>query len=122
MTKAQITELNDKLQRMAAELSELLPEGELLKACTSIIRACQKSDNYFGRLLTSTSEREFTSWMSKLEEELDEILFTMDQLEISNQKKGLGQIDDFIRKGYTLVSIYSKCCDFIISKKTEKEE
>ena len=58
--------------------------------------------------------------MDKLEDELDEVVFILDQLEIANKKNRISLVNDFLQEGYSLLSIYSRGIDHVIDKKVKK--
>ncbi len=119
----QVYQLNEKFRKNAVQLSELIPSGGLMSAATTIIRSAQRINEYFVKLLKSNyGERQFNSLMDKLESNMDEIVFILDQLDISNRKKQISRINDFLKEGYNLLSIYSKNFDQVISKRISKEE
>ena len=53
---------------------------------------------------------------------MDEVVYILDQLEIANKKQQVSLIEDFLKEGYGLMSVYSKCYDCIIDKTLAKEE
>lgn len=122
MTLKQIHELNERFQKSAVQLSELIPSGGLTNATSMIIRCMRKVDAAFVKLLKTSSEVEFTKIMSMLESEIDEVIFILDQLEIANKKRQISILNDFLQEGYSLLSIYSKSFDSIIDQKVYKGE
>ncbi|WP_424963710.1 hypothetical protein [Ekhidna sp.] len=122
MTVTQIHELNEKFQKGAVQLSELIPSGTLVQATSMLIRCARKIDDQFLKLLKAPSEMVFNQIMGKLEDETDEVLFILDQLELANKKQKIALINDFVKDGYDLMSIYSKCFDVIIDRKQKEEE
>ncbi len=122
MTVTEIHELNEKFQKSAVQLSELIPSGSLVQATSMLIRCARKIDDKFSKLLAAETEAKFGQIMSILEDESDEVLFILDQLEIANKKQQISLINDFLKEGYDLISLYSKCFDYIIDKKVKEEE
>ena len=122
MTVTQIHELNEKFQKGAVQLSELIPSGTLVQATSMLIRCARKIDDQFLKLLKAPSEMAFNQIMGKLEDETDEVLFILDQLELANKKQKITLINDFLKDGYDLMSIYSRCFDVIIDRKQKEEE
>ncbi|MEO9484067.1 MAG: hypothetical protein ABJG47_11495 [Ekhidna sp.] len=122
MTVTEIHELNEKFQKSAVQLSELIPSGSLVQATSMVIRCARKIDDQFSKLLAASSEAAFGQIMSLLEDETDEVLFILDQLEIANKKQQISLINDFLKQGYNLIALYSKCFDYIIDKKVKEEE
>jgi len=122
MTVTQIHELNERFQKSAVQLSELIPSGTLVQATSMLIRCARKIDEQFLKLLKAPSEVSFNQIMDLLEEETDEVLFILDQLEMANKKQKISLINDFLKEGYDLMSIYSKCFDAIIDRKIGDRE
>ncbi|WP_462251128.1 hypothetical protein [Ekhidna sp.] len=122
MTVTEIHELNEKFQKSAVQLSELIPSGSLVQATSMLIRCARKIDDQFSKLLAASSETKFGQIMNALEDETDEVLFILDQLEIANKKQQISLINDFLKNGYDLIALYSKCFDYIIEQKVKEEE
>lgn len=122
MTLEQIQQLNEKFQKQAVQLSELIPNGTLVQATSMLIRSSREIHQDFLRLLKLNSETKFNQVANRMEEEMDEVVFILDQLEIANKKQQISLIQDFLKEGYVLMSIYSKCFDQVIDKKVYKEE
>ena len=122
MTATQIHELNEKFQKSAVQLSELMPGGSLVQATSMVLRSTRLIDEQFSKVLSASSELRFNQAIDKMEEEMDDVLFVLDQMEIANKKQQISLINDFLKEGYDLISVYSKCLDFIIDQKVEKEE
>ncbi|GAB4231378.1 MAG: hypothetical protein Tsb0034_03700 [Ekhidna sp.] len=122
MTLTQIQELNEGFQKRAVQLSELIPSGGLVSATASIIRSVRTIHDEFLKILSAKEETQFTKIMGALEDEMDEVIFILDQLEIANKKQQISLIEDFLKEGYGLMSVYSKCCDYVIEQKVKQEE
>ena len=122
MTLTQIKELNESFQKKAVQLSELLPTGGLVQATSMLIRSARTINECFAKLLAAKDEAVFNQLLDKMEDEMDEVVFILDQLEIANKKQQLSLVEDFLKEGYELMSVYSKCCDYVIEKKVSKEE
>lgn len=121
MNLAQIQSKNEKFRKAAAQLVELLPHANVVAISTTIIRSSTKVDKLLPSLLYSTQEMQFYKFLDKMEEELDEIVFALDQLALRNQELKTAQLDEFIKYGFDLLSIYSKACDKIIQAKFKEE-
>lgn len=122
MTRSQIQEENEKFQKQAVQLSELIPSGGLVQATSMLIRSTRKIHDCFQKLLKASSEMGFYKTMDKMEEEMDEVVYILDQLEIANRKQQISLIEDFLKDGFDLISVYSKCCDQILEQKALKDE
>lgn len=121
MTLQQLKEQNERFQKSAVQLSELIPSSGLANATSMIIRSAQKLNVLMEKLLRAPSEVAFNQVMDRLEEEIDEIIFVLDQLGNANKKQQIKLINDFLKQGYDLLSVYSKCLDSIIDRYVEKE-
>ena len=122
MTLEQIQQLNEKFQKQSVMLSELIPSGSLVQATSMLIRSSREIHENFMKLLQARSEGQFNKLMQLLEDEMDDVIFILDQLELANKQQKISLIEDFLKEGYELMSIYSKCFDQIIDKKVHKEE
>lgn len=122
MTLEQLYRLNEKFQEEAGQLAELLPGGNMLEFSSLIIRGAKKMDMQLKKLISTKSENSFHTAMSKMEDEMDEIVYMLDRLDEANRSKGMDFITDFIKKGYDLLSIYSICCDQLIERKVKADE
>lgn len=122
MTVTEIHALNEKFQKNAVQLSELIPSGSLVQATSMLIRCARKIDDQFSKLLAADTDVKFGQIMSQLEDETDDVLFILDQLELANKKQQIALINDFLKGGYDLIALYSKCFDYIIDQKVKEEE
>ena len=122
MTLEQIQQLNEKFQKQAVQLSELIPSGSLVQATSMLIRSSREIHEDFIKLLKARTESQFNQLMQRMEDEMDDVIFILDQLELANKQQKISLIEDFLKEGYELMSIYSKCFDQIIDKKVYKEE
>lgn len=122
MTINELEELNEKFQKSAVQLSELMPSSGLANATSLIIRSAQIINKEMRRLVHVASEISFNRIMDKMEEEVDEVLFVLDQLGNANKKQQISLINDFLKEGYELLSVYSRVFDSIIEQRIEKEE
>ena len=59
MTVTEIHELNEKFQKSAVQLSELIPSGSLVQATSMLIRCARKIDDQFSKLLSADTEAKF---------------------------------------------------------------
>ena len=122
MTLQDIQKRNEHFQRKAAGLVDLLPTGGLLDVTTALIRSARLIDKYLTKLVQATNEDQFSLAMKLIEEELDESVFILDRMDQKNRKYKLKIIENFLKEGYDLLSVYSLCCDHIISKRVNKDE
>lgn len=88
---------------------------------SSIIRAAKRLDIVFPKLLSAKTEIRFSTVMDKLEEEMDELIFALDQLADLNRKRQFSALNEFIKFGYDVLSIYSMACDKIIERRITEE-
>ncbi len=122
MTIADIYDLNEKFQKGAVQLSELIPSGGLTEATSLIIRSSRRIHTFLEKMLQADTELLFGKAIGKFEEHMDEIIFILDQLDIANKKQEIRLISDFLKEGYDLLSVYSACVDQIIKEKVGIEE
>ncbi len=122
MTLQDIQKRNEHFQRKAAGLVDLLPTGGLLDVTTALIRSARLIDKYLTKLVQATNEDQFSLAMKLIEEELDESVFILDRMDQKNRKYKLKILEIFLKEGYDLLSVYSLCCDHIISKRVNKDE
>jgi len=122
MTIKELQGLNEKFQNSAIQLSELVPASALVDATSSMIRSARKIDRGMQKLLIVNNEDQFNKTLDRIEEDMDEILFILDQLTNANKKQNILLINDFLKEGYTLLSVYSRCFDLIIDQYVDKED
>lgn len=121
MTLEKLYRLNEKFQQKATEITELIPGANLLEFSSALIRSARKLDNQLRKILSAKSQDSFYTQLERSEEEMDEIIFMLDRLDLLNRKHSSQIITDFVKRGYELLSIYSLCCDQLIERKTQKE-
>ena len=122
MTLEQLHNRNEKFQKDAVTLAEMMPGGNMLEFSSLLIRGAKKVDAKLKILVSAKDETGFNQHMSQMEDELDEMVYMLDKLDQANRSKKVDFISDFLKKGYDLVSLYSMCCDQIISKRMKIEE
>lgn len=122
MTLEQLYERNEKFQKEASELAELFPGGNMLEFSSLLIRGAKKMDGHLKKLISTKSDMAFHSAMSKMEDEMDEIVFMLDRLDEANRKMKMKEIENFIKKGFDILSIYSMCCDQLVERKVKSDE
>lgn len=121
MKLEEIERKNERFRQAAGRINELLPAENLISLCSLMIRSSKKVDQLLQGILQSTKKVQFYRYMDKMEEELDDIVFGLDQLAIVNTDKKVPQLEEFIKYGYDLLQIYSLACDSIIEKRTRQE-
>lgn len=122
MTLEQINQLNEKFQKQAVLISELMPSGRLVEPASMIIRCARQIQKDFIDLLNVRQQYKFKALAGKMEDEMDDIIYVLDQLESANSKRKISIIDDFLKEGYGLMSIYSKCFDQVMEARAIKED
>lgn len=122
MTLKDIRETNEKFQRKAAAMVDLIPGGGFLEVSTAIIRSTRLIDKYLLKLVRSEDEVAFSQAMDLIETELDDAVFILDRIDNKNRTYKLKIIDTFLKEGYDLLSIYSMCCDQLISRRINEDE
>lgn len=122
MNVLDIQKRNEKLQGLAAKCAEAIPGEDLLPYVSIILRSTGKIDAKFPKLLQAKSDMTFYTTLEKIEEEIDEVVYAMDRIHLINQKHEVLKINELIKGGYELLSIYSMACDAIIEKRVKKQE
>lgn len=122
MTLQDIKKRNEHFQQKAAGLVDLMPAGGLLDVTTALIRSTRLIDKYLNKLVSAKTEDQFSQGMKLIEEEIDECVYVLDQMDKKNRKYKLKVLENFLKEGYDLLSIYSLCCDHIIGKRLNKDE
>ena len=122
MTLKDIQERNEKFQKRAAGLVDLIPGGSFLEVSTAIIRSVRLIDKYLIKMIRSKSTSEFDQSIDLIENELDEAVYILDRIDNKNRKYKLQVIETFLKEGYDLLSIYSLCCDQVIGQRINEDE
>ena len=122
MNLSQIQYKNEKLQEAAARMTEFMPGVNLVSLTTMIIRSAGRVNTLFPKLFGAKRESQFVAILEKMEEEMDEIIYALDKMAMLNKKPNVKAINDFVKYGYDLLSIYSLACDKIIESRVKKEE
>lgn len=122
MTLQQLTGINEKFQEKATELADLLPASNLLAFSTAIIRSAKKMDASLKKILAAKTQMSFYNQMDALEEEMDELIYLLDKLDVANRSSKIGTLTDFVKRGYELLSLYSICCDQILERQAKKQD
>ncbi|MEM6829116.1 MAG: hypothetical protein AAGA66_04165 [Bacteroidota bacterium] len=122
MTIKELNESNEQFQIAAVQISELIPSGGLTNATSLIIRSARRIQSYLEKLMLAKTDVQFGKTVSSMENHMDEIIFMLDQLDISNRSRKISLINDFLKQGYDLLSIYSMWIDQIIKQRMHSEE
>ncbi len=122
MTVEDLHRLNVKVQKGAVQLSELMPTGGFTEATSMIIRSSQLLHSYLEKLIHAKTDHQLGEAIERIEDNLDEITFVLDQLEISNKNQPINFIDEFLKEGYNMLSLYSTCVNQVMNEKIPNEE
>ncbi|MEP5611005.1 MAG: hypothetical protein ABJP45_02085 [Cyclobacteriaceae bacterium] len=122
MTVTELHQQNVKFQKGAVQLSELIPSGALTEATSVIIRSSQLLHSFLEKLIHAANETQLGNAIERVEDNMDEIVFMLDQLDIANKKQPISLIEDFLKEGYDLMSVYSVCVNQVINQKVPSEE
>lgn len=122
MTLDDLTKRNEKFQQKATELVELLPGSNLLSFSSAIIRSSKKIDKTLHQVLAAKSQTSFYTKVDALEEDMDELIFMLDRLDDANRSRKILAINDFVKRGYELLSLYSMCSDQIMERRMSKQD
>lgn len=122
MTVQELTKRNERFQQHAAELTEIMTNGRLLEHTTKLIRGGQRLEMLLGKLLKASKETRFMMVIGVLEEEMDEMIFILDLMDVANRSPKIEVITSLVKEGYELLSLYSLCCDQIIKSQIKEDE
>ena len=122
MTVADLNDLNEKFQKGAVQLSELIPSSALTEATSLIIRSSRRIHPHLEEILSAETESQFGTAIEKVEYHMDEIIFILDQMDFANRTREIRLISDYLKDGYDLLSLYSMCVDQIIKEKVPSED
>jgi len=122
MTIQDIQRRNEHFQKKTIELVELLPGSGFLEVSTALIRSIRLIDKYLIKSLQVQSAAQFSHLMGRIEEELDEAVYILDRIDKTNRSYKMKVVENFLKEGYDLLSIYSLCCDQLIGKKLRVDE
>ncbi len=121
MNLQELQRRNIKFQEAAYGITNLMPEKNLLESVSVIVRSSKKIDLIFPQLLSAKTEIRFNTVIEKLEDEMDEVIIGLDKMAELNKKWNEKSLNDFVKFGYDLLSIYSNGCDKIIEQRIVKE-
>ncbi|MEM9327078.1 MAG: hypothetical protein AAGA85_15525 [Bacteroidota bacterium] len=122
MTVEQIEARSKKFQERALGLLELMPKSDLLDYSTLLKRHAKHLHDLFKKLVTARSLEVFWTTLEKMEEVMDDLVFELDRLHDVNCVMQIKAVDEFIKFGYNLLSIYSISCDQLIKAKTKEHK
>jgi len=122
MTIQDIQKRNEHFQKKTIELVELLPGSGFLEVSTALLRSIRLIDKYLIKSLQVQTAGQFTHLMGRIEEELDEAVYILDRIDKTNRAHKMKAVENFLKEGYDLLSIYSLCCDQLIGRKLRVDE
>jgi hypothetical protein len=122
MTIAELYELNEKFQKGAVQLSELIPTGIFAETSSVIIRNSRLMHEYLIKMISAKNQSNLGTAVERVEDCSDEIIFLLDQIEIANKNQSISFIDSFLKEGYDLISTYSACVNQLIKEKIPTED
>lgn len=122
MTLQELTGINEKFQQKASEIAELLPGSNLLAFSSAIIRSARKMNSTLQKVVAAKSMMSFYAQMDALEDEMDELIYLLDKLDVANRASKITILTDFVKRGYEVLSLYSICCDQILEKQAKKQD
>jgi hypothetical protein len=121
MKLEEIERKNERFRLAAGRIQELLPNEDLVSLSSLMIRSSKKVDQLLPMVIAANTKVKFYKSMDRLEEELDDIVFSLDQLAIKNTALKVRQLDEFVKYGYDLLQIYSLACDSLLEKRSRQE-
>ncbi len=122
MTLDDLTARNQKFQKEAAQITELIHHSIVLDNCSLLIRSAKRLDNYFRKVLAAKTELQFNTLMGSIEDETDEIIYMLDQLTAFDKKNDSKAMVDIVKQGFDILSIYALACDKVIESRVSKED
>ena len=122
MTLDDLTRRNEKFQGHVAQITELIHHPMVLDHCSLLIRSAKRLDKYFRKMLAAGSEAQFNTMMGSIEDETDEIIFSLDQLTAFDRKNDSKAMTDVVKEGFDVLSVYALACDHVIDSKVAKGE
>lgn len=122
MTIEQIENRNHQFQDMALGLSELIPRSDLLEYSTLLTRSANQLHKAFLGLLASKNMDGLWKALEKTEEIMDDLVYELDRLHDVNCVMKIKAMDDFLKKGYDLLSIYSMSSDQVVKQKVSRQK
>ena len=122
MTLEDLTSRNKKFQSNAALITELIHHPSVLDHCSLLIRGSKRLEAYFAKVLGARTEAQFNSYMGSIEDETDEIIYSLDQLTAFDKKNDSKAMIDLVKEGFDVLSNYALACDKVIEKRVARED
>lgn len=122
MTLQELTQKNEKFQQVATQMAELIPGGNLIAYSTKLIRCSVKLEAQTHKVLAAKGNISFYNQIDLLEDEIDELIFLIDKLDEANRSQKILVVNDVVKSGYEMVSLYSLLCDQVIQRKTQNQD
>ena len=107
MTIHEIQKINQQFQNKSLLLAELIPRTDMLEFGTLLRRKSVKIHQLFEMLVKTKSMTGFWRTLENMEDVMDDLIYELDRLHDVNCLLKLKAVDDFIKSGYDLLSIYS---------------
>lgn len=117
MTVEQIEEMNKKFQDRALSLSELIPQREVLEFSSLLKRKSGAIHTSFQKMIHAQEETRFWECLESTEEIMDDLVYELDRLHDLNCLMKIKTLEDFIKFGYDLLSVYSMASDQLVKHK-----
>lgn len=122
MNIKKLNQQNEEFQKAIMQFSKLILSEDLMNTFTLVIGYTKKIQSYFEKLASYKTELELSLTIDKMENHIDDAIFILDQIEIVHRKKGIQPINDVVKDGYNLLSIYSMQIDLLIESKICSEK
>ncbi len=119
MTIQDIKRKNELFQDRALGLAELIPRSDMMEFATLLKRKSLKIHVLFGDLLEAPNMSAFWGVLESMEEVMDDLVYELDRLHDLNNLMKIKAIDEFIKSGYDLLSVYSISSDQVVKQRNE---
>lgn len=115
MSIEQIEKQNQRFQDRALGLSELIPKADVIEFATLLKRSASQIHRLFYQLLNAKNERAFWPVLERLEEVMNDLVYELDRLHDLNNVMKIRAVDQFVKSGYDLLSMYSISSDQVVN-------
>ena len=115
MTIEQIENKNQQFQDRALGLSELMPNTDMMGFATLLKRKARQIHRLFEQLVNAKSERNFWPALESMEEVMNDLVYELDRLHDLNNVMKIRAVDQFVKSGYDLLSMYSISSDQVVN-------
>ncbi len=119
MTIQDIAKKNDQFQSQALGLTELIPKADMLEFATLLKRKAAQIHHLFSQLLHIQNTNSFWVTYESMDDVMEELVYELDRLHDLNCVMQIRPVDDFIKGGYDLLSVYSISSDQVVKMRNQ---